>query len=99
MTSPSKNSTSIISLINKLADLTSKKKDTTTRYSFFPIKDEESFEYYKKQESMIWSANEMDFIRDKKDYDNLEYQVHPLYLSFFLSKIDDCSTQIQSVLF
>jgi ribonucleotide reductase beta subunit family protein with ferritin-like domain len=86
MTSPSKNSTSIISLINKLADLTSKKKDTTTRYSFFPIKDEESFEYYKKQESMIWSANEMDFIRDKKDYDNLEPRLKHLVdmiLGFF----------------
>jgi ribonucleotide reductase beta subunit family protein with ferritin-like domain len=79
-------SPSVVSLINQLAEITSKRKDTTTRYSFFPIKDEESFAFYKSSESMIWSANEMDFIRDKKDYENLEPRLKhlvDLILGFF----------------
>jgi ribonucleotide reductase beta subunit family protein with ferritin-like domain len=79
-------STSVISLINQLAEITSKRKDTSSRYSFFPIKDEEAFSFYKSQESAIWSANEMDFIRDKKDYENLEPRLKHLVdmiLGFF----------------
>ena len=41
------------------------------RYSFFPIKDERMYAWYKKQESAIWSSNEMDFSVDKHDYDKL----------------------------
>jgi ribonucleotide reductase beta subunit family protein with ferritin-like domain len=76
---------SVVSIINQLADVTSKKKDFT-RYSFFPIKDEESFSFYKKQEAAIWSANEMDFIRDVKDYQRLEPKLKKLVdmiLGFF----------------
>jgi len=76
---------STISLINQLADITSKKRDLT-RYSFFPIKDEKAFEFYKKQEAAVWSANEMDFIRDKKDYERLEPKLKHLVdmiLGFF----------------
>lgn len=76
---------SVVSLINQLADVTSKKKDLT-RYSFFPIKDEESFAFYKKQEAAVWSANEMDFIRDVKDYQRLEPKLKRLVdmiLGFF----------------
>lgn len=76
---------SLISLINQLADATSKKKDLT-RYSFFPIKDEKAFEFYKRQEAAVWSANEMDFIRDKKDYERLEPKLKHLVdmiLGFF----------------
>jgi ribonucleotide reductase beta subunit family protein with ferritin-like domain len=76
---------SVVSLINQLADVTSKKKDLT-RYSLFPVKDDEAFAFYKKSESMIWSANEMDFIRDKKDYERLEPRLKRLVdmiLGFF----------------
>jgi ribonucleotide reductase beta subunit family protein with ferritin-like domain len=76
----------VISLINQLADITSKKKNTSNRYSFFPIKDEEAFAFYKSSEAMIWSANEMDFLKDKKDYDNLEPRLKhlvDLILGFF----------------
>lgn len=76
---------SVVSLINQLADVTSKKNDLTT-YSLFPVKDEESFAFYKKSESMVWSANEMDFIRDKKDYEQLEPRLKRLVdmiLGFF----------------
>jgi ribonucleotide reductase beta subunit family protein with ferritin-like domain/uncharacterized coiled-coil protein SlyX len=77
--------TSVVELINQLADLTSKKKDLT-RYSLFPVKDEESFAFYKTQEAAVWSANEMDFIRDKKDYERLEPKLKRLVdmiLGFF----------------
>jgi ribonucleotide reductase beta subunit family protein with ferritin-like domain len=76
---------SMVNLINQLADVTSKKKDLT-RYSFFPIKDEKAFEFYKRQEAAVWSANEMDFIRDKKDYERLEPRLKHLVdmiLGFF----------------
>jgi ribonucleotide reductase beta subunit family protein with ferritin-like domain len=75
----------VVSLINQLADITSKKKDVT-RYSFFPIKDEDSFSFYKRQEAAVWSANEMDFIRDKKDYQRLDPKLKRLVdmiLGFF----------------
>jgi ribonucleotide reductase beta subunit family protein with ferritin-like domain len=78
--------TTVVSLINQLADITSKKKNTSNRYSFFPIKDEEAFAFYKSQEASVWSANEMDFIRDKKDYENLEPRLKHLVdmiLGFF----------------
>jgi ribonucleotide reductase beta subunit family protein with ferritin-like domain len=84
--SKSNSSQSVVSLINQLAEITSKKKDTSTRYSFFPIKDEEAFAFYKKQENAVWSSNEMDFIRDKKDYENLEPRLKhlvDLILGFF----------------
>ena len=84
--SKSNSSPSVISLINQLAEITSKKKDTSTRYSFFPIKDEEAFQFFKVEESMIWSSNEMDFIRDKKDYESLEPKLKhlvDLILGFF----------------
>jgi ribonucleotide reductase beta subunit family protein with ferritin-like domain len=83
--SEKKEDTSVVQLINQLADLTSKKKDLT-RYSFFPIKDEKAFEFYKRQEAAVWSANEMDFIRDKKDYERLEPRLKhlvDLILGFF----------------
>jgi ribonucleotide reductase beta subunit family protein with ferritin-like domain len=76
---------SMVQLINQLAEITSKKKDLT-RYSFFPIKDEKAFEFYKRQEAAVWSANEMDFIRDKKDYERLEPRLKHLVdmiLGFF----------------
>lgn len=76
---------SVVSLINQLAEITSKRKDLM-RYSLFPVKDEESFAFYKRAESMVWSANEMDFIRDKKDYERLEPKLKHLVdmiLGFF----------------
>jgi ribonucleotide reductase beta subunit family protein with ferritin-like domain len=76
---------SLVSLINQLADLTSKKKDLT-RYSFFPIKDEEAFAFYKRQEAAVWSANEMNFTKDIKDYSRLDPKLKRLVdmiLGFF----------------
>jgi ribonucleoside-diphosphate reductase subunit M2 len=65
------NNAEILKLVNKLGELTAKKSGEHTRYSLFPIRDEMAFEFYKKQEAAIWSANEMEFTRDKHDYENL----------------------------
>ncbi len=60
-------------LLAKLYEITQKEaeENNAKRFSLFPIVDEKSYEFYKKHEASIWSANEMDFIRDKKDYENL----------------------------
>lgn len=43
----------------------------SSRYNLFPIVDEESYKFFKRQEVMMWSANEMDFIRDRHDFEKL----------------------------
>ncbi len=48
-----------------------RKSSLAERYSFFPIKDDQMYEFYKKQEAAVWSSNEMDFSKDKKDYEAL----------------------------
>lgn len=85
----------IVNIINQLASLQSKKKGNHTRYSLFPIKDDKGFEFYKMQEAMIWSANEMEFTRDKKDYDNLDPKRKRLFnmISGFFSSADGLVSQ------
>ena len=53
-------------IINKFRN-----KNKSKRYGLFPIKDEEMYSFYKKQEAAIWSSNEMEFSRDLKDYESL----------------------------
>ena len=56
------------------------------RFSLFPIQDEVSYKFFKKQEGATWSANEMDFVRDKMDYENLppkQKHLINLILGFF----------------
>nr|QBK90142.1 MAG: ribonucleoside diphosphate reductase, beta subunit [Pithovirus LCPAC102] len=64
--------------------------DIACRYSFFPIQDEEMYKFYKKQEAAIWSSNEMDFSRDKKDYDELNPKLKRIidYVNAFFSSTD-----------
>ncbi len=61
-----------------------------TRYSFFPIKDEEMYKCFKTQEAAIWSSNEMDFSRDKKDYDSLSPELKRVidFVNAFFSATD-----------
>lgn len=40
------------------------------RYAIFPIQNQKLWEYYKKMESTLWKAQEVDFSND--DFDNLE---------------------------
>jgi ribonucleotide reductase beta subunit family protein with ferritin-like domain len=81
---PQQRNKAIIQCVNQLDKLT--KKSSFQRYSLFPIQDESAFEFYKKQEAAIWSANEMEFTRDKNDYDRLEPRLKRLVdmiLGFF----------------
>lgn len=59
------------------------------RYNLFPIKDEQSFSYYKKLEANNWSANEINCDEtDKNDYENMterERKPLELVLAFFSS--------------
>jgi ribonucleoside-diphosphate reductase beta chain len=57
------------------------------RYSLFPIRDQASWEAYKRQEAALWSSNEINFEEDRKDYDSLSpglKQMVDVILSFFL---------------
>lgn len=57
-------------------------------YSLFPVKDQEAFEFYKRQEAAIWSASELDFSRDLEDFESLEENQKNFLLSvlsFFAS--------------
>lgn len=67
-----------------------RKPNFAERYSFFPIKDEEMYEFYKKQEAAIWSSNEMDFSKDKKDYEALSPDLKRIidYINAFFSATD-----------
>lgn len=60
------------------------------RYSFFPIKDEEMYKQYKIQEACIWSSSEMDFSRDKEDYEKLPDGLRKIidYVNAFFSSAD-----------
>lgn len=42
------------------------------RHNIFPIRDGASYEFFKRQEAALWSTNEMDFIRDRQDYQSLD---------------------------
>lgn len=63
------------------------KEGSIRRASLFPVQDEEQFTRYKIHEARAWSADEMEFIRDKKDYDTaspVEKHIVDTILSFFL---------------
>ncbi len=57
-------------VINLLIKKT-RKKSLGERYTLYPIQDEQMYKFYKTQEACVWSANEMDFSQDKKDYQSL----------------------------
>jgi ribonucleoside-diphosphate reductase subunit M2 len=66
-------SSSIVSLINQIASINAKKNPTlSSRYNLFPPSDYESFEFFKKQEAAVWTASELDFTRDRDDFQSLE---------------------------
>lgn len=72
--------------ISKLLQKKNAMKSTSENYSLFPIKDELSYQFFKTQEAAVWSSNEMDFVRDKTDYQNLtlaEKKLIDMILGFF----------------
>lgn len=64
--------------------------DLAQRYSFFPIKDEQMYEFYKTQEAAIWTSSEMDFSLDKKDYNELSLPLRKIidYVNAFFASTD-----------
>src|SRR5579885_2442548 len=63
---------SIAYYINKIVSLQKKacENEPVKRYALYPILDDEGFKFYTKQESIIWSEQELNFVGDVKDYDN-----------------------------
>ena len=58
------------------------------RYVMFPIKDNDIWEMYKKQEDLFWRAQEVDLSKDLKDWDSLndnERYFISMILAFFAS--------------
>lgn len=67
---------------NKLTELGLK------RYAVLPIEDEESYKFYLKQLNIIWTAAELNFVADIKDYDTAKENIKhciDMILVFFLS--------------
>lgn len=80
----------IVHHINKIADIQKKEEEEgeeVKRYALFPILDEHSYEFLVKQELTHWSDSEMDFVADRKHYDESDARTKKLVdtiLAFFL---------------
>ena len=61
-------------------------KEDDNRYVMFPIKDQDIWKMYKKQEDLFWRAEEVDLSKDTKDWDKLnddEKYFISMILAFF----------------
>jgi ribonucleotide reductase beta subunit family protein with ferritin-like domain len=65
-------------------------KTMSERYTLFPISDDESYKFWKTHEAAIWTCVEMDFSRDKQDYDSLDEKRKRIvdYINAFFSATD-----------
>lgn len=76
-----------INEIAKIQEAQENKEEAVKRYALFPIMDEQSYEFLVKQEVTHWSDTELDYISDRKDYDNASPAIKKLLdtiLAFFL---------------
>ena len=56
------------------------------RYVMFPIKDQDIWKMYKKQEDLFWRVDEVDLSKDRKDWNTLnedERHFISMILAFF----------------
>jgi len=53
------------------------------RTTLFPIRDVEAFKLYKEQEAAIWNNSEMEFSRDKDDYESFPEELKHIVDSIF----------------
>ena len=63
-------------------------QEDDNRYVMFPIKDNDIWEMYKKQEDLFWRAQEVDLSKDLKDWESLndnERYFISMILAFFAS--------------
>ena len=61
-------------------------QEDLSRYVMFPIKDQDIWRMYKKQEDLFWRAEEIDLSKDNKDWDTLnddEKHFISMILAFF----------------
>ena len=61
-------------------------QEDLSRYVMFPIKDQDIWKMYKKQEDLFWRAEEIDLSKDNKDWDTLnddEKHFISMILAFF----------------
>ena len=61
-------------------------QEDDNRYVMFPIKDQDIWKMYKKQEDLFWRAEEIDLSKDTKDWDTLnddEKHFISMILAFF----------------
>jgi ribonucleotide reductase beta subunit family protein with ferritin-like domain len=61
-------------------------QEDLNRYVMFPIKDQDIWKMYKKQEDLFWRAEEIDLSKDNKDWDTLnddEKHFISMILAFF----------------
>jgi len=61
-------------------------QDDDSRYVMFPIKDQDIWKMYKKQEDLFWRAEEIDLSKDNKDWETLnadEKHFISMILAFF----------------
>ena len=61
-------------------------QEDDNRYVMFPIKDNDIWEMYKKQEDLFWRAQEVDLSKDLKDWESLndnERYFISMILAFF----------------
>ena len=52
-------------------------------YTMFPLKDETSWQFYCAQECSLWSAKELDFVKDKEDFKTLSPRYKELFYDLF----------------
>jgi len=75
--------------MSKIEEIVSSDVQLDKRYNLYPIKNEKSFQFYKKLEANNWSANEINCDQtDKDDYENMserERKPLELVLAFFSS--------------
>ena len=61
-------------------------QEDLSRYVMFPIRDQDIWKMYKKQEDLFWRAEEIDLSKDNKDWDTLnddEKHFISMILAFF----------------
>ena len=61
-------------------------QEDVSRYVMFPIKDQDVWKMYKKQEDLFWRAEEIDLSKDNKDWETLtddEKHFISMILAFF----------------
>lgn len=74
----------LIRLNGQLKALTDNKVQTrASRYTMFPLKDETSWQFYCTQECSLWSAKELDFVKDKEEFSTLPPRYKELFYDLF----------------